>query len=379
MFDKKIPIVSILMAMVALLFVGAKLNFVYAQNTDNSSPQSVAFASPQSENKGNSFFNFFRKKTPENNNADAIIKIVARVNNDIITNQDVFIRQQLEFTERNIPSTPQNLADSYKQTLDNLVMERLQNQYADQIGVPNYLFEADQQLELLAQNNRIDKNQLISTFASRGVSQQMLLEYIASAIRWQSVLNSILNQVGYEATSFTIEQAVKAKMPSLSNKDYEKPKKAPRPYTAYDVLQFRLFNPNDQTVRRITTVLQQNPNWQRELAPLLNSKQLILEEKRQQSLTALGKEVADILRKQKVAPPKGTIIGPILSADKNSVLIYVLLDSQLVTPENLSKAERVENELTEKITGDVRLKSLQSLDQQMRQKLRRDAIVEFFS
>ena len=295
------------------------------------------------------------KNTEEKTTKDDLIPIV-RVNDALITNHDLLVRQRIHFLETNAPETAQTLKDSHDDILKELIKETLQNQYADQLSVSNYEDEANKQLERVAQQNQKTMPQMMEILEKKNITKNDMLRYISTAIRWQSVLYGTINQT--------------MSLPPTDINARAQSKKALIGQTVYQALELDIKNPNDKLLADITNALQKNPNgWQGDLGPLLQSRQLTIVQRPDMLVDQFGPSLAPQLKAQKADLPPGTALGPVKSADNSTAKFYVLLRTETLKASNMT-------ELREAAANELKGRAMQPLDTQLRDKIWREAIIE---
>lgn len=120
--------------------------------------------------------------------ADATLGIIAVVNDDAITNNDLDGRVRLALLGSGIQSTPDILARLRGQVLRSLIDERLQLQEAKKFEITVDDKEIDEQIAKLAQQNNMTPEKLKPFFASKGVSLNVLREQMRANILWAKVV-----------------------------------------------------------------------------------------------------------------------------------------------------------------------------------------------
>jgi peptidyl-prolyl cis-trans isomerase SurA len=110
--------------------------------------------------------------------------IAAVVNDDIISISDLTARLQLALVSSGLPNTPETRQRLTPQVLRSLVDERLQLQEASRTNVSVTDKEISDALGRVAEQNRMEREQLEKMLASQGVPRSTLEDQIRSTIAW---------------------------------------------------------------------------------------------------------------------------------------------------------------------------------------------------
>lgn len=136
-------------------------------------------------------------------------RIVAVVNNEPITSQDVADRVRLSIVSSGLPDTPETQRRLAPQVLRGLIDERLQIQEARRLRLAATEAEIDRAFAAVAERNRLDPPGLARTLESLGVPPATFRQQIAAQISWGKIVERELRPrvaVGREQ----IEQAMAA-------------------------------------------------------------------------------------------------------------------------------------------------------------------------
>ena len=289
---------------------------------------------------------------------DKDIKAIARVNGDIITNYDLLIRQKIYFLENNMTESGALLQQTRDSVFRTLMVEKLQMQYANQAGAPDYIPEAQQQLDRVAQQNKQTREQTLAMMAKRGISEKNIVTYIATTIRWQSMLYGMINQSNVVTPVDINEQLGKKKKMVGKN--------------IYQTIALHVNRPDKDYLKRVMALLQKNPGgWQRDLADDLRTGRITIVQRADMTPQEFGEPFASQLLQQKAAVPAGSIMGPKYAANNQSATIYILMGGGVVPAMEL-------DDLKSNIALELKDRALQPLDSQMKDKLWREAVIEKF-
>lgn len=287
---------------------------------------------------------------------DKTIHAIVRVNGDIITNYDLLVRQRIYFLENNLTESSATLQQTREAVLKSLILERLQDQFANQSGAPNYIAEAQQQLERVAQQNRQTRAQTLEMMAKRGIAEKDIVGYIATTIRWQSILYGLINQSNV-VTPVDINEQLKKKKAMVGK-------------NIYQTIQLDVKRPDKDYLQQVINILQKNPaGWQKELASDLQSGRISITQRTDMTAQQFGEPFTTQLLQQKAAIPPGSIMGPKYTSNNQKAIIYILLGGGVVPAMEL-------NELKDSIAVEFKDRAMQPLDAQMKDKLWREAVIE---
>ncbi|EWY39970.1 peptidylprolyl isomerase [Skermanella stibiiresistens SB22] len=116
--------------------------------------------------------------------ARSVEGIAAVVNDDIISTSDLTARLQLALVSSGLPSTAETRQRLTPQVLRGLVDERLQLQEATRSNISVGEKEIGDAFARVAEQNRMDRDQLEKMLASQGVPRSTLESQIRSTIAW---------------------------------------------------------------------------------------------------------------------------------------------------------------------------------------------------
>jgi peptidyl-prolyl cis-trans isomerase SurA len=116
-------------------------------------------------------------------------RIVAVVNDEVISAQDLNERLQLVTLTSGIPDSEQARARLAPQVLRSLIEEALQLQEAERLGITVEDAEIQQALANIAERNRMSVEAMERFLANSGIDLATLLEQVRAQIAWVKVVN----------------------------------------------------------------------------------------------------------------------------------------------------------------------------------------------
>jgi peptidyl-prolyl cis-trans isomerase SurA len=116
-------------------------------------------------------------------------RIVAVVNDAVISAQDLDERLQLVTLTSGIPDSEQARARLAPQVLRSLIEEALQLQEAERLGITVEEAEIQQALANIAERNRMSVEAMERFFTNNGIDLATLLEQVRAQIAWVKVVN----------------------------------------------------------------------------------------------------------------------------------------------------------------------------------------------
>jgi peptidyl-prolyl cis-trans isomerase SurA len=116
-------------------------------------------------------------------------RIVAVVNDDVISAQDLNDRLQLVTLTSGIPDTEQARARLAPQVLRSLIEETLQLQEAERLDITVEDAEIQRALANIAERNRMTVEAMQRFFAQNGINMATLLDQVRAQIAWVKVVN----------------------------------------------------------------------------------------------------------------------------------------------------------------------------------------------
>ena len=116
-------------------------------------------------------------------------RIVAVVNDEVISDQDLNDRLQLVTLTSGIPDSEQARARLAPQVLRSLIEEALQLQEAERLGLTVEDAEIQQALANIAERNQMSVETMQGFFAQNGINMATLLDQVRAQIAWVKVVN----------------------------------------------------------------------------------------------------------------------------------------------------------------------------------------------
>jgi peptidyl-prolyl cis-trans isomerase SurA len=135
--------------------------------------------------------------------------IAAVVNDDIISISDLTARLQLALISSGLPNTPETRQRLTPQVLRSLVDERLQLQEAARANMSVNAKEIDEAFGRVAEQNRMQRDQLEKMLASQGVPRSTLESQIRATIAWGKLVQRRLRpsiEIGQEEIDAVIQR-----------------------------------------------------------------------------------------------------------------------------------------------------------------------------
>lgn len=120
--------------------------------------------------------------------AGAAERIAAVVNEEAISMSDVQARLRMMVLSAGMPDTAETRQRLMPQVLRQLVDERLQLQEAKRLNVTVPQAEIDKAIERIAEQNRMNRQQLNKYLADHGIAPSTLIEQTRSMMAWQRVM-----------------------------------------------------------------------------------------------------------------------------------------------------------------------------------------------
>ncbi len=121
-------------------------------------------------------------------------RIVAVVNNEVITADDVAGRLMLVMRSSDIPDTPENQQRLAPRVLRQMIDEKLELQEATRLNVKVNDDEINDALANLEQRNNMPKGQLDTYLKQAGIPRATLVSQLTASIAWGKVIRGRLSQ-----------------------------------------------------------------------------------------------------------------------------------------------------------------------------------------
>lgn len=137
-------------------------------------------------------------------------RIAAVVNDQAISVSDVEARLKLMLLNAGLPDNSEVRQRLQPQVLRQLVDEQLQLQEAKRVGATASTDEVNQAIDRIAQQNRLNRQQLEGMLKSRNISVSTLQTQIQAALAWQKVVQRRIRQevqIGDEEVEAALQHA----------------------------------------------------------------------------------------------------------------------------------------------------------------------------
>ena len=120
------------------------------------------------------------------------LTIVAKVNNEIITNIDLENRLKMALDLSNLPDEKEIKERLKPRVLDGLINETLKIQEANRLGIFVSNQEVTSQINRLETRLRIKKNSLLANYTKKGIPEITILNQIRSQLLWEKLIFNII-------------------------------------------------------------------------------------------------------------------------------------------------------------------------------------------
>ncbi|WP_374383306.1 peptidylprolyl isomerase [Dongia sp.] len=117
-------------------------------------------------------------------NAQGDLKIVAVVNEDVITELDLFVRMRLAMVSAKLNDTPETRQRLLPTLLRTMIDEKLKSQEAKRQNIPVSTSEVQRRIDELAKRNGMTTEQLSQTLQQNGIFIDVLAEQIRTDLSW---------------------------------------------------------------------------------------------------------------------------------------------------------------------------------------------------
>jgi peptidyl-prolyl cis-trans isomerase SurA len=121
--------------------------------------------------------------------AQDTLRIVALVNDDVITAIDLAVRTEMIISSTGVPDTPEARQRLKPQVLRALIDDRLRQQAADKEGVSVPQDRIDERMSQLAQNNNMSLDQFREALKHNNIEPGWLEDQIRTEIAWGILIN----------------------------------------------------------------------------------------------------------------------------------------------------------------------------------------------
>ena len=117
------------------------------------------------------------------------IKIIAKINNQIITNLDLEYRLNLAIELSNIPNEIKFRKQIKKQILNLIIDEKLKIQEAEKYGILISSAEVYSEISRLEQRLKLPKDSLIKTFRKKNIPEIVVYDQIRGQLLWNKIIS----------------------------------------------------------------------------------------------------------------------------------------------------------------------------------------------
>ena len=151
--------------------------------------------------------------------AQDALKIVAVVNEDVITELDLFMRMRLAMISAKLNDTPETRQRLLPTLLRTMIDERLKAQEAKRQSISVSTPEVQQRIDDLAKRNGITTDQFAQTLEQNGITVDVLADQIKTELSWARLVQRRLrSQV--KITDEEIDQALAAMQAAQGQTEY---------------------------------------------------------------------------------------------------------------------------------------------------------------
>ncbi|HUZ74351.1 MAG TPA: peptidylprolyl isomerase [Stellaceae bacterium] len=120
--------------------------------------------------------------------------IVAVVNSEIITNDDLAARLKLVLASSNLPDTPENEKRLSAQVLRALIDEKLEMQEAKRLSISVPKSEVDDAIANIEKRNNMPKGGLDAYFKAHGIPRSTLVDQITATLAFGKIVHSRVSE-----------------------------------------------------------------------------------------------------------------------------------------------------------------------------------------
>lgn len=156
--------------------------------------------------------------SPQAHAQDAL-KIVAVVNEDVITELDLYMRMRLAMLSAKLNDTPENRQRLLPTLLRAMIDERLKSQEAKRQNIPVGASEVQSRIDDLAKRNNVSTDQFAQTLEQNGILIDVLADQIKTDLGWARLVQRRLrSQV--KITNEEIDEALAAMQAAQGQTEY---------------------------------------------------------------------------------------------------------------------------------------------------------------
>lgn len=120
--------------------------------------------------------------------AQEVQRIVALVNDDVVSLYDLDSRLRLVLVSSNLPDTPENRRRIQPQIIRTLIDEKLQRQEAERLGIGVTENELQQAIGRIEQANRLGRGGFQRFIEQNGVQRTTIYDQIRAGLAWRKVV-----------------------------------------------------------------------------------------------------------------------------------------------------------------------------------------------
>ncbi|WP_374655141.1 peptidylprolyl isomerase [Dongia sp.] len=151
--------------------------------------------------------------------AQDALKIVAVVNEDVITELDLFVRMRLAMVSAKLNDTPESRQRLLPTLLRTMIDERLKSQEAKRQNIPVAAAEVQRRIDDIAKRNGLSTDEFAATLQSNGILIDVLADQIKTELSWARLVQRRLrSQV--KITDEEIDQALAAIQAAQGQTEY---------------------------------------------------------------------------------------------------------------------------------------------------------------
>lgn len=156
---------------------------------------------------------------PAQLHAQDALKIVAVVNEDVVTELDLFMRMRLAMVSARLNDTPEARQRLLPTLLRTMIDERLKSQEAKRQSIPVSATEVQQRIDDLAKRNGVSTDQFEQALAQNGILIDVLADQIKTDLSWARLVQRRLrSQV--KITNEEIDEALAAMQAAQGQTEY---------------------------------------------------------------------------------------------------------------------------------------------------------------
>src|SRR5690348_7693549 len=116
------------------------------------------------------------------------IRIVAVVNDDVISQRDLDVRERMVISSSHLQESPETRARLGPQVLRGLIDERLKLQEAQRLGIKVPANDVTQQIKTIADENKMSLENFEAALAQSGITMDSLRTQINAELSWVKVI-----------------------------------------------------------------------------------------------------------------------------------------------------------------------------------------------